>query len=249
MKKKIWQLIIKAGCYPNIYFTRNPFKILEFKEITQGITWRGNERVLDIGCGLGNQTLLLAQKCGYITGIEINSEFITTARWFAEQVGNKVNVDFEHRRLEEIHFPSDSFDFIFSICVLEHIPDHESIIQEVKRILKPGGRLLLSVDSLAAINSQRLVDIHKKKHSVQKYYNIEELKNLLKEMGFADVDVYPIFQSRMAVDLFQQGILQGFHFSLPQVFCLSRRLIQAEAKVSNPTPGIFLIAKAKKALL
>lgn len=248
MKKKIWQLIIKAGCYPNIYFTRNPFKILEFKEITQGITWRGNERVLDIGCGLGNQTLLLAQKCGHITGIEINPEFITTAQWFAEQVGNKVNVDFEHRRLEEIHFPSDTFDFIFSICVLEHIPDHESIVQEVKRILKPGGRLLLSVDSLAAIDSQRLVDIHKKKHSVQKYYNREELKNLLKERGFADVDVYPVFQSQMAVDLFQQGILQGFHFSLPQVFCLSRRLIQAEAKVSNPTPGIFLIAKATKAL-
>jgi 2-polyprenyl-3-methyl-5-hydroxy-6-metoxy-1,4-benzoquinol methylase len=246
LKKLFWQLLIKLGFYPHIYFTYSPFKILEFEELTGDIPWRGNERVLDIGCGIGNHTLLLGKACGHITGIDTNPDFIAEARWFSRQLGGRVNADFDHRPLEEIAYPDNTFDYVFSICVLEHIPDHESILREALRILKPGGRMIFSVDSLEAIDDPELIEIHRQAHHVQKYYRTEELKSLLEDTGFRDVDVYPIFRSAMAVKLFKQGIREGFNFGRLRTRSLTLRFLEAEAEVESPTAGIFLIAKTVK---
>lgn len=246
MKKLFWQLLISLGIYPHIYFTYNPFKALEFRELTDDISWQGDERVLDIGSGTGTQTLLLSQKCGHITGIEINPVFLKQAHWFTHQLGNRVNVQYDHRPLELIGFPEHSFDFVFSICVLEHIPNHTSILSEAFRILAPGGQMIFSVDSLEAIDDPQLIQMHREKNLVQKYYRADELRHLLESTGFTDVNVYPIFRSRMAVDLFKQGIRNGFNFGRLRTYILTRRFLRAETAVKNPTKGIFLVAKARK---
>ena len=245
MKKFVWRLLMRLGIYPHIHFTYSPFKILEFSELTDDIPWTGDERVLDIGCGQGNHTLLLGRRCGHVTGIDTNPAFIEEARWFASHLP-EIEVDFDDRPLEKIGFPDDTFDYVFSICVLEHIPDHESILSESLRILKPGGRMIFSVDSLEAIDDPGLIEAHRAAHQVQKYYRADELEQLLERTGFADVRVYPIFRSALARDLFIRGIRRGFNFGRLRTLSLTRRFLQAEDRTVEPTAGLFLIAKAEK---
>lgn len=246
MNTFVWRALVRLGLFPNIYLTYSPFKIWEWEELTGDLAWRGDERVLDIGCGIGNHTLLLARQCGRIVGLDTNTAFIERARVLSDLTAWGDRAEFSDRTLEASGFADASFDRIFSVCVLEHIPDHESILAESLRCLKPGGEMIFSVDSLAAIDDPALIEKHRRDHHVQKYYSAEELAALLTSQGFVDVNVYPIFRSAYAKELFERGIRRGFNFGRFGTWFRTRKFRAAERVVQEPTAGLFLIAKARK---
>ena len=59
VKRMLWKALITSGLWPHVNFSYSPFKVLEFKAMVEDLLWTGDERVLDIGCGEGLQTLLL----------------------------------------------------------------------------------------------------------------------------------------------------------------------------------------------
>jgi len=238
--------LLQLGIYPHIGFTYSPFKILEFRELMSAITWRGDERVLDIGCGAGLQTMLLARRAGHTTGIDIEPTFISAARHDARLARLRGRVDFEDRHLHAVAYPEATFDHIFSICVLEHIPEHEAILAECLRILKPGGRIHFSVDSLEGISDPLLVESHRRQHHVVQYYREPALKELLEGQGYVDVSVIPLFRSALARRLFTEGIQRGFNFGRFRAMWLAANLQRAECAKEIDTPGLFLVARATK---
>lgn len=246
MKRLIWNLLVKMGLYPHIYFSYSPFKIYEFDRLLEGLEWTGGERVLDIGCGQGNQTLLLAKRAGHVTGLDPNPDFVADARRFAGMMGGRVNADFRAVALENAGFDDAVFDLVFSICVIEHIPNHEEVLAESLRVLKPGGRMIFSVDSLEAIDDSALIEAHRQAHGVCRYFRADDLKELLERTGFTDVEVFPIFRSRLARELFEQGIRKGFNFGRLRTWSLTRRFMAEETDPQDPTPGLFLIARATR---
>ncbi len=246
MRKLAWWVLLKLRLFPHIYFTYSPFKIMEFDRLTSGLAWRGDERVLDIGCGEGNHTLLLGRHCGHVTGLDTEPAFVARARWFARHMPGGVRADFTDLPLAKAGFADGTFDRIFSICVIEHIPDHEAILREALRTLKPGGEMIFSVDTLAAITDRDLVARHQREHHVQHYYRADELHELLVGTGFVDVEVRPLFRSELARELFTQGIREGFNFGRLRTRRLTQRLYAAEAATTESTEGIFLIAVARK---
>ncbi len=246
MKKIFLKTLMMLGLYPHIRFTYSPFKILEFGEMTRRIEFRGDERTLDIGCGDGLHTLLLGEKVGHITGIDVNSSFINDARGYARRYSRKVKADFLDQPLEKIGFPENSFDLIFSICVIEHIDNHEEVLQECLRTLKPGGRIVFTVDTLETITDAALLEKHQNDHHVVRYFRQDNLRVLLAQLGFEVLETQNLFRSELAHRLFTRGIRQGFNFGRFRCVSLARELAAAENQTPPEAPETFLLAVARK---
>ncbi len=100
------------------------------------LRFQGNERVLDCGCGNGKFALWNRASTGLMVGLD-------PATLFADAALEEVDlVRGDARRMP---FASGSFDKAFSIDVLEHLPrpDIEAMVDELRRVLRPGGRLLI----------------------------------------------------------------------------------------------------------
>jgi 2-polyprenyl-3-methyl-5-hydroxy-6-metoxy-1,4-benzoquinol methylase len=242
LKIKLAKKLGDMDIFPNIYFVKNPFKIVEFFELLKDIKISKEDTILDIGCGGGIQTSCLGRMCKHITGIDINCESINSARLIAH-IAN-VDANFICTTIEEEEFPDESFDKIISICVIEHIPNYKETLREVYRTLKNDCEFICSVDSLTSIESNILISKHKSDHKVIKYFDARELEMLLKETGFQKIKIYPIFKSDYAKKLFIKGIKNHFQFGYSNLLdYFIMRLSEARTKNMD---GIFLIAKCKK---
>jgi arsenite methyltransferase len=115
----------------------NPFSL--------GRLGRG-ERVLDLGCGAGTDSLVAAQMVGpdgSVTGIDMTPEMLARARAAAEEMGAD-NVDFVEGEAEHLPFPDESFDVVISNGVIDLIPDKDAVLSEIFRVLRLGGRMQIA---------------------------------------------------------------------------------------------------------
>ena len=104
------------------------------------------ERVLDLGCGAGTDTLVAAQMVGSegsVTGIDMTPQMLAKARASAAEM-NATNVDFVAGEVESLPFPDESFDIVISNGVIDLIPDKDAVFSEIYRVLKPGGRIQIA---------------------------------------------------------------------------------------------------------
>jgi ubiquinone/menaquinone biosynthesis C-methylase UbiE len=104
-------------------------------------------RGLDVGCGIGLQTLLLAQAAGsngQVTGMDISTAFLEAARGLAWQADGVERVAFQQGSWNKIPYDKCTFDWVWSMDAAGYAP-HEPIstIHELARVIKPGGRLIL----------------------------------------------------------------------------------------------------------
>lgn len=119
------------------------------KAIAELVDLKKGESVLDIGCGTGTMALLAKQYVGEegrSCGIEPSLEMVSFARQKAKR--RKSLIDINPGVIEQINYPSQSFDVILCLIVMHHMPDETKIqgIKEMARVLKTGGRLMV-VDS------------------------------------------------------------------------------------------------------
>ncbi len=96
--------------------------------------------VLDIACGEGYGSNLLSKNAREVTGIDMDSKTISHA---SKKYSNN-NLKFIRGNIEDIPVADNSFDVVISFETLEHTNEHKKIFQEIKRVLKPGGLLIIS---------------------------------------------------------------------------------------------------------
>ena len=97
---------------------------------------------LDAGCGYGAYIGLLADRCSRVFGVDANESYLQEAK---SQSKNFENVSFAQMSLESMALCRRSFDFIICIETLEHVKNDHAAIGEFRRLLKPNGRIVLSV--------------------------------------------------------------------------------------------------------
>jgi 2-polyprenyl-3-methyl-5-hydroxy-6-metoxy-1,4-benzoquinol methylase len=99
-----------------------------------------NKKVLDIACGEGYGSSLLAQNATHVTGVDINDDIVKQAATKYK----KQHLEFFTGTVENIPASDKQFEVVVSFETLEHIADHTKMMAEIKRVLKHDGLLIIS---------------------------------------------------------------------------------------------------------
>jgi trans-aconitate methyltransferase len=129
---------------PRDYAASSSSQALWGKELMERVTWRGDERVLDVGCGDGSLTAQLARRVprGAVLGIDSSTEMISHAST-AHPKNRFPNLRFLEMDASSIELPPEH-DLVFSNAVLHWVPDHAAFLSGASGALRPGGRLVVS---------------------------------------------------------------------------------------------------------
>ena len=103
--------------------------------------WCANTHTLDAACGEGYGSALLAQSGARVTGVDISEQAIEHAR---HRYGHLDGIDFHVADCTALPFGDAEFDRVVSFETLEHLQEHDMLLAEFRRVLKPGGFLILS---------------------------------------------------------------------------------------------------------
>ncbi len=115
-------------------------------------------RVLDAGCGSGRNMVELAA-LGEVSGIDVSPMSVAVAR--DRNVGEAVVGD-----VEELPFEDDSFDFAVCLDVIEHLEDDRTPLRELRRVVAPGGTLLITVPAYPWLwSSHDVINHHQRRYT------------------------------------------------------------------------------------
>lgn len=122
------------------------------------------ERVLDLGCGAGTDSLVAAQmvgSSGSVVGIDMTPAMLAKARGTAAELG-VTNIDFVEGEVESLPFPDGSFDVVISNGVIDLVPDKDAVYSEIYRVLAPGGRVQIAdvtIQNPVSAEGRRNIDL------------------------------------------------------------------------------------------
>ncbi len=161
----------------------NPIALASLKE---------GETVLDLGAGAGFDCFLAANQVGdtgKVIGVDMTPEMVEKARENAKK-GNYTNVEFKLGEVEDLPIADESADIIISNCVINLSPDKRKVFEEAFRVIKPGGRIMVSDIVLL----KELPDFIKE--SIDAYVSCvsgallkEDYIAAIKNAGFQDVEI------------------------------------------------------------
>jgi SAM-dependent methyltransferase len=158
--------------------------------------------VLDLGSGAGFDSFLAARrvgKTGKVIGVDMTPEMIAKARANAK-AGNYDNVEFLLGDIEALPLPDNSVDVTISNCVINLVPDKEKVFQELNRVLRPGGRFMISdVVLLKELPEQVRTSVEAYVGCVAGAILKDQYLAIIRGAGFEDVRV--VDESYAAVDL------------------------------------------------
>ena len=145
------------------------------------------QSVLDVGCGTGSLAIAAKQRVGpsgTVYGIDASPEMIARARKKASKAG--VDVTFTNGVVEGLPFPDGRFDAVLSTLMLHHLPRaaREQCAREMRRVLKPGGRVL-AVDFGGATGRRKSLIEHFHRHG---RVAVHDIVTLLGDAGLEIID-------------------------------------------------------------
>jgi ubiquinone/menaquinone biosynthesis C-methylase UbiE len=250
MKKKyLFRRIV--GAISHLNFRR----IEECSTLIRWLDSQSGERILDIGCGDGYYDMIIARPGARVVGIDISKKPLAKAQrhYRGEQF------EFLYMNAEELAFDDAFFDKVVSFCVIEHFNDDNRAMQQISRVLKPGGTFVFSADSLSnpgITPTER--ENHQQRYAVNTFYTKELLKEKLARVGFTIEEMKYILATPYALTLSRfSWKLDVLPRALGIVKTLGYFALWAIWKITSPFSnysgipqgGLTLLVRAKKATI
>ena len=143
------------------------------------------EQVLDVGCGTGTLAMEVARRvgrAGHVAGVDPGTEQIACARTKAAR--RHVPIEFQIGVIEQLPFPDQTFDVVFSTLMMHHLPASlkRQGLAEIARVLKPGGRLIIADFKRKQERQGQAARFHAGGSDMQ------DLAALVKDAGFSEVE-------------------------------------------------------------
>ncbi|TMC92764.1 MAG: methyltransferase domain-containing protein, partial [Chloroflexi bacterium] len=141
------------------------------------------EQVLDVGCGTGTLAMEVQSRvgrAGRVAGVDPGTQQIARARRSAAR--RHVPIDFQIGMIEQLPFPDQSFDVVFSTLMMHHLPASlkRQGLAEIARVLKPGGRLVIADFKRKQERQGRAARFHAGGSSIQ------DLAAMVSDAGFSE---------------------------------------------------------------
>ncbi len=142
--------------------------------------------MLDVGCGTGTLALEVARRvgsrAGRVAGIDPGAEQIACAR--SKAARRHVPIDFQIGVIEQLPFPDQTFDVVFSTLMMHHLPNSlkRQGLAEIARVLKPGGRLVIADFKRKQERQGQAARFHAGGSSMQ------DLATMVSDAGFSEVE-------------------------------------------------------------
>lgn len=134
----------------NTYFDNNCYNKFEHRLVIMSKLIKKHSTVLDLGCGTGFFLEYIKSNCKSVQGIEISSR--------AANIGQKKGLNIKVADLHsQFPFNDNHFDTIIAGEIIEHIYDTDFFLNEVKRILKPNGDLIISTPNIATLGRRLML--------------------------------------------------------------------------------------------
>jgi arsenite methyltransferase len=150
-----WLIGIPESSIESFAGTGNPFSLGEL---------RPGERVVDVGCGAGIDSLIAAKKVGpegRVIGVDMTPSMLEKARRAADEM-ELANLEFREGYAEALPVEDGWADAVISNGVLNLMPDKAAALEEMSRVLKPGGRLQIGdilVQKAVPESAKRKIDL------------------------------------------------------------------------------------------
>ena len=150
------------------------------------------ESVLDVGCGTGSLAMAAKRQVGAdgsVDGVDAAPEMIARARKKARSAG--LEITFQTAYAQSLPFPGARFDVVLSTLMLHHLPQpaRQELAAEIRRVLKPGGRVLVIDFGLESRQRKSILDhIHRRHGSV----DVKEIEALLTAAGLEVIESGPV---------------------------------------------------------
>lgn len=233
--------LTRIGRISRSLFTLNRDR--EYQALKRMLGLRSSDHVLDVGSGDGFWTARFAAYSARVTGLEPDERMLELARGLYQ----RPNVEYVRGSAESIPYPRSTFDKVVSVSCLEHFADPLQGLREMARVLKPGGRLAISVDSLLTENSPlSFREWHARRHFVTHYFNREELLGMMKSVGLRcePERTEHLFRSRLAAHV-RQLFIRRPRLLLP-LFPLLYGVVRLADRIADDMHGQIIIVTATR---
>ncbi|HEX6522461.1 MAG TPA: class I SAM-dependent methyltransferase [Streptosporangiaceae bacterium] len=201
-----------------VAFAGHEVHVCRYREARTLLRWLGGDlrglRVLDVAGGDGYWAARARRRGARAVALDISQAKLLRGGALSVAPGL---VRGDALRLP---FPDASFDRVMSICAIEHFEDGARALDEMARVLRPGGELVLSADALTlAKRWPRLYAAHCERYRVRRTYSHDQLASLLGERGLTVITYAYQFRTRWAqllyLSLSAYGGKFGFNAAAP----------------------------------
>ena len=184
----------------------NCLRHVEWRAILRWFHQFPSERTIDVACGPGILTLQIARRGKWILGVDISGESIRLGKSIASDT--HLPCAFSVQDATGLACSRNRFDAAICSSALQNMKDPSSVVREMNRVLKLGGRVILTCDSLSFGMPTELALAHARRGKVLQYFGREELQSLLEDSGFTVTRARYLLNSNFSDMIFRIGVRQ-----------------------------------------